>query len=1070
LLVLATLLPLAIFSVVLIFLFARDARRTAEQGMRDTARALALAMNREVSEIRAVLGVLALSRPLANGDLASFYQHCLEVLPMLPPDAWLTLHDRHGQMLLNTRVPYGTPLPMQAGFDMVWEVLATGRPSQSNLVGDVLTQQPVITLDVPVHRGGQVNAVLSLTRPAVTLGRLFGEQQLPPGWVAVLNDRQHRIVARSRHPEHFIGTPVTPRMAERSAVADEGWFLNISKEGEPIYTAFSRVQSTGWTVALLAPAAAVDAAGQRFMWFLVSGGLILSAIAIGGALWVAWSLVTPIQKLVPATQALAQGLPVPPTPEGGVQEVRDVAAALHEASMLLQQREAALHEQRERLRITLTSIGDAVIATDVHGRVTFLNGAAATLTGWTETEAMGQSITAVFSIVNEMTRQVVENPVDKVLREGTVVGLANHTVLLARDGQEHPIDDSGAPIRDAQGRLVGVALVFRDITARRQAEAERVKRETAQQFLAKASALLASSLEVTTQLEHLAHLLVPTLGDWCCIDLLQDDGDIHRVAVVHADPAKAALAQQLHQQYPRLNMNDSHTLVRVLQTGQPWLDPEVSANRLRAEARDPAHWELEKAMGFTAEIVVPMLARGYALGALTCVLGEGPRRYQASDLALAEDLAHRAALALDNARLYAAAQTARAELQQVNTSLEQHVVERTAALERAHEALRHEMVERHRMQAALFEQEKLAALGMLLANVAHELNNPLAVASMQIDNLLEEENSDGRIEDIEMMRQAVERCQGVVQSFLALARQQPPTRRAVAVQDIVDDVLVLLGHALEIDSIVIEKELPDDLPPLWADPNQLHHVVANLITNAHHALRETTPPRHLKLTASVMADHHQICLEIMDNGPGIPQDLQRRIFEPFFTTKPQGEGSGLGLPLCRSIVEGHGGTLQVDSQPGHGTTVSITLPLASADVRMLEVLPESAEAEPVQSASILLIDDEPGMRRALQRLLQRGGYDVATAANGHEGLVALEAHSYEVILCDIRMPGLDGPGFYQVLQQRHPHLLSRVVFLTGDVLGPEVQAFFAQVDNLRLEKPFKTQEVRRVIRHMLEAR
>ena len=135
----------------------------------------------------------------------------------------------------------------------------------------------------------------------------------------------------------------------------------------------------------------------------------------------------------------------------------------------------ALYESREWFRTTLASIGDAVLATDSQGRVTLLNPVAAALTGWPEAEAFGRDITEVFRIVNEHTREVVENPVTRVLREGTVVGLANHTLLIARDGVERPIDDSGAPIHDAQGRLVGVVLVFRDITARRRAEEARTR-------------------------------------------------------------------------------------------------------------------------------------------------------------------------------------------------------------------------------------------------------------------------------------------------------------------------------------------------------------------------------------------------------------------------------------------------------------------------------------------------------------------------------------------------------------------------------------------------------------------
>ena len=918
LLVLATLLPLVLFAVALILLFAHEARRTTERGMRDTARALALAMDREVAEVRGVLGVLALSRPLAAGDLAGFYQHCLEVLQVLPPDTWLALSDRQGQMLLNTRVPYGTPLPMKAALDVVRVVVATGRPSQSDLVVDALTHQPVVTLDVPVVRDGQVEAVLSLTRPSATLGRLFSEQRLPPGWIAGMNDRQHRILARSHEPERLIGTLATPRMAERSAAAEEGWFPNISKDGTPIYSAFSRIRSTGWTLVLFAPAAVVDAPGRRFVGWLVSGGLVLSAVAVGVALRLGWHLAAPIQGLVPATQALAQGLPVPRAPAGAVQEVQEVAAALGEAAALLQQREADLHEERGRLHITLSSIGDAVIATDTQSRVTFLNPVATTLTGWTEAEALGQDIAAVFPIVNENTRQMVENPVTRVLREGTAVGLANHTVLLARDGMERPIDDSGAPIRDAQGRLVGVVLVFRDITARRQAETERTQRETVQRFLAEASTLLASSLESTTQLEHLARLLVPTLGDWCSIDLLQDDGNIHRVAVVHADPTKAALAEQLCQQYPRLTADASHTLVRVLRTGQSWFDPAVSADRLRAEARDAVHWDLEQALGFTAEMVVPLLARGRVLGTITCVLGEGTRRYREADLALAEDLAHRAALALDNARLYETAQAAQAALEKANAELEQRVEERTAALKQA-------MAERQRLEREAQRAEHFTLLGQLAAGVSHEIRNPLAAIFLQVDVLAEEltqPSPDSQAVVTEVLAEIkthLARLEDLVQDYLSLVRVHNTQRE---VQDLgvamaawgreFQEVVAAHGAQFQVDGA-------ERVGPVAFHASTLRRALLNLVQNAAEAM-----PHGGTVTLAGHGSADQVQLQVHDMGSGMPVEQLPRIFEPLYTTKPG--GTGLGLYIVQQIVEAHGGQVTVESQVGQGTTFTITLP------------------------------------------------------------------------------------------------------------------------------------------------
>jgi signal transduction histidine kinase len=224
-------------------------------------------------------------------------------------------------------------------------------------------------------------------------------------------------------------------------------------------------------------------------------------------------------------------------------------------------------------------------------------------------------------------------------------------------------------------------------------------------------------------------------------------------------------------------------------------------------------------------------------------------------------------------------------------------------------------------------------LGTLLANVAHELNNPLAVASIQLDNLQEERCGELWTENLETLRRAVERCSGVVQSFLALARQQPPTRSIVTFNAVIGDVLVLLGRTLEADGISVQLHLAEDLPTLWADANQLHHVVANLIPNAHQALRQTEPPRHLTLTTAVNAERTRVTLEVADTGSGISEEIQRRVFEPFFTTKAQEMGSDLGLALCRNIMEGHQGTISLVSQPGRGTTVSVTLPVAAPEAQ-----------------------------------------------------------------------------------------------------------------------------------------
>ncbi len=198
--------------------------------------------------------------------------------------------------------------------------------------------------------------------------------------------------------------------------------------------------------------------------------------------------------------------------------------------------EESLRVQREQFEVTLSSIGDAVIATDTAGKVTFMNGVASNLTGWDQEAAMVQPLEEVFRIINEFNRLPVQNPVAKVLREGTVMGLANHTLLIARDGREIPIDDSAAPIRLGDGEIRGVVLVFRDVTERKQAE----ERE---HFLSQASQFLASSLNYETTLQNVAGLAVPLLADWCTVHIVEegwenDNGRPQQVALAHKNPRK----------------------------------------------------------------------------------------------------------------------------------------------------------------------------------------------------------------------------------------------------------------------------------------------------------------------------------------------------------------------------------------------------------------------------------------------------------------------------------------------------------------------------------------------------
>jgi two-component system NtrC family sensor kinase len=447
---------------------------------------------------------------------------------------------------------------------------------------------------------------------------------------------------------------------------------------------------------------------------------------------------------------------------------------------------------------------------------------------------------------------------------------------------------------------------------------------------------------------------------------------------------------------------------------------------------------------------------------------DGTRRDVSLTISPIRDAAGRIVGASKIARDITERKRAEQALQQAYAALEQRVAERTADLQREMAERQQAEAQLRQQQTVLFQHEKLAAMGTLLASVAHELNNPLAILMMQADLLLEERHDEAQAEPVKAITQAAERCMRIVRNFLTLARQHAPERQSVALNTVVEGAMELLAYGLQVDTIAVDWQLAPDLPLLWADPHQLHQVIVNLVTNAQQALREVPPPRRLTLTTCAEPGHTGVVLEVADTGPGIPPTLQTQIFEPFFTTKPPGVGTGLGLPLCRGIIEGHGGRISVQSQPGQGTVFRMTLPLQPADSAG-EAPPRRATSPPVDgaAATILVVDDEPGIARAVAHLLRRDGHTVDTAVDGRQALTKLRAQAYDLLVSDLRMPDLDGPGLYQALQQQHPHRLPRVIFLTGDTLSFEARTFFEHVGVPRLSKPFRAAEVRQLVAQVL---
>jgi signal transduction histidine kinase/ActR/RegA family two-component response regulator len=371
-----------------------------------------------------------------------------------------------------------------------------------------------------------------------------------------------------------------------------------------------------------------------------------------------------------------------------------------------------------------------------------------------------------------------------------------------------------------------------------------------------------------------------------------------------------------------------------------------------------------------------------------------------------------------------------------------------------------------RQRDALYQSEKLSALGSLLAGVAHELNNPLSVVVGHAQ-LMKETAGDTRVvERATKIGNAADRCSRIVKSFLAMARQRPPERRAVDLSDIVQATLDVTGYSLRTANIEVRLELDPAVPPVWGDSDQLNQVVTNLIVNAQQAMMEVTTPRVLTIRDSHDAARGEVVLTLSDSGPGIPEEIQSRIFEPFFTTKDIGEGTGVGLAVTHRIVEAHDGQIRVDSELGKGTTFTVSLPVSTAAA---ETEPRAQTAgTPGPAAHILIIDDEPEVAQMLGDILAAQGHKVVTAGSGQKALRLLEGQRFDVILSDVRMPELDGPSLYAALERRDATLLRRTAFISGDTLSPSARVFLQRVQRPFIEKPFTLDEVRALVGRILK--
>ena len=924
-LVIAALLPVILFAGVMIYVSYQGQRANVERSMLDTARALSLAVDRELEASIRTLQALGASERLESRDLKRFYEQARRVLKTQQDWTTIVLFDSNERQLLNLLRPFGSPLPTPPAGLGIGNTIKLKRPLVSDLFFGRVARELRIAVTVPVIRNGKVKYVLAAPALPAFLVKLLKEQNVPEDWLATIIDRNKIIVARTRNLEQFLSKPATPLFPAKSSEAEDAWFRGVPHDGPPVYAGFHRSSLSGWTVELAIPASAIEGSLRRSLLLTGIGGLLLLGVGTGLATVVGRRISRSAAHLSAGAQALGKGDPprVQPSP---IFELDQVAREIEMAAVSRKQMEEELRRSLERIEalraieqaitssldlysvlhillekielfLPIVTAGTVRLLNRETGRFEFLACRGVDEQEWNADRLGSRSRKIVatkspLAVLNLDADPLTHNR--EVFRKYGLVSYLG-VPLIAKDevlgvlsiytNQEHEFNEEEVEFITTLATQGAIAIynaqlyeeIKRQAAALEKANADLRRREQVERLLKELSQNIVS-LDAASLLDKLTARVREVFEvDVCDVRLLVD-GDRWRLGGISGVDSNLFASSRSGAAYGRMRW--------IIENQKPL----IIADSTKEGALPPG--DTIRTLGLRGYLGVPLLFRGEVLGVLRALTYQ-PRNFIQEEVDLLQQLANGAAVALDNARLYDRTKNQALELARVNKIKDE-----------------------------------------FLSMMSHELRTPLSVvtgyAGLIKDRMLGEINPQQE----EALQKVLGRAGEQLNMINDLMQTTQLEARAVAVERQRVDVLDLLdGLRSDYDLRLYKKDVsliwdyPSGPMPITTDGAKLKQILQNLINNAI----KFTDKGNVKIAVEVRSqDSRFIEFKVQDTGVGIPKDQQAAIFGKFYQvdsseTRLYG-GVGLGLYIVKNFTDLLGGTIEVESEPGEGTTFTVRLP------------------------------------------------------------------------------------------------------------------------------------------------